>query len=356
MGDRGEVSRAQPDEARLRESILARVDDKILSSGELSFPCIPSLLDVTVAKLVTCWNTLGRSLSASGIEQLTQIVDRGLKAGFAASAHARLEVTYRAQPPPGASLQYQVQVRMETLAAQYQKWIAQREPPFFGSTPDAKVLSVAAGLAQTQRGGATLRVLDVGAGTGRNAVALAKLGHAVHAVELVPELCAQLSGYALREHAGVTVTEGDILDDAVTLPAHEYQLVVLSEVLSHFRDVGEVRRAATKLAAALAPGGIVLLSVFLAQDGYEPDALARETSQAALSSLFTRQELSFMDSELSLTLLSDVSAYEFEKARLLADAWPPTPWFPAWSRGHDVFDLPAGEAPVELRWLAYQRR
>lgn len=350
------VSRVEPSKAALRESLLARIERKLLSHGELSFPCIPSLLEVYVEKLVTCWNASGRRLSAAEIEQLSQLVERGLKAGFAASAHARLEVTYQAQPPPSATLQYRIQVRMETLTGQYQKWISEREAPFFGSTPDSKVLDVAAELARSGAFGAALRVLDAGAGTGRNAVALAKLGHAVHAVELVPELCTQLSGYARREEVSVSVTQADLLDDAVELAPEEYQLIVLSEVVSHFRDVGEIRRVATRLAAALVPEGRFLFSVFLARDGYEPDALARETSQAALSSLFTRAELSFMTRELPLVLVSDESVFEFEKTHLPADAWPPTPWFPAWSRGCDVFELPEGAAPVELRWLTYRRR
>jgi hypothetical protein len=36
--------------------------------------------------------------------------------------------------------------------------------------------------------------------------------------------------------------------------------------------------------------------------------------------------------------------------------WPPTGWFEQWSSGGDLFDLPLGRAPVELRWLAYRKR
>jgi hypothetical protein len=57
-----------------------------------------------------------------------------------------------------------------------------------------------------------------------------------------------------------------------------------------------------------------------------------------------------------LELVSDESVYEYEQAHLPVEAWPPTPWFPEWSTGLDLFDLPAEASPVDLRWLVYRRR
>ena len=45
----------------------------------------------------------------------------------------------------------------------------------------------------------------------------------------------------------------------------------------------------------------------------------------------------------------------YEKEHLPREAWPPTRWFEEWTDGRDLFDLPAGEAPMDLRWLAYKR-
>jgi len=40
---------------------------------------------------------------------------------------------------------------------------------------------------------------------------------------------------------------------------------------------------------------------------------------------------------------------------LAEEAWPPTGWYDDWSQGLDVYALPAGKAPMELRWLTFRR-
>ncbi len=59
---------------------------------------------------------------------------------------------------------------------------------------------------------------------------------------------------------------------------------------------------------------------------------------------------------LPFELVSDESVFEFEKLHLDADRWPPTGWFEEWSNGLDLFDVPLGKAPVELRWLVYRKK
>jgi hypothetical protein len=46
--------------------------------------------------------------------------------------------------------------------------------------------------------------------------------------------------------------------------------------------------------------------------------------------------------------------FEHEKPRLPESAWPPTGWFAEWTQGIDRFDLPAGKAPIDMRWLVYR--
>jgi hypothetical protein len=72
--------------------------------------------------------------------------------------------------------------------------------------------------------------------------------------------------------------------------------------------------------------------------------------------LFSRSDLSFLVNELPFELVSDESAFEFEKAHTEPSAWPPTTWFESWSQGSNVFDMPVGKAPIELRWLMYRRK
>ncbi|PRC55960.1 SAM-dependent methyltransferase, partial [Mycobacterium sp. ITM-2017-0098] len=76
----------------------------------------------------------------------------------------------------------------------YDNWVATRKPPLFGSNPDARVSALAAEI--TDPG--TARVLDIGAGTGRNALAMARRGHPVDAVELTPKFAEILRAEAYK--------------------------------------------------------------------------------------------------------------------------------------------------------------
>ena len=38
------------------------------------------------------------------------------------------------------------------------------------------------------------------------------------------------------------------------------------------------------------------------------------------------------------------------------EAWPPTSWFESWALGSNLFDVPTGSSPFELRWLLCQRQ
>jgi 2-polyprenyl-3-methyl-5-hydroxy-6-metoxy-1,4-benzoquinol methylase len=161
---------------------------------------------------------------------------------------------------------------------------------------------------------------------------------------------------AESEGLNVKVIEADVLSPELSLDKGRYKLVVLAEVISHFRGVEPVRQLFSKLSDAVAPGGVVVVSTFLTADGYKPDALALEASETAWSYLFTRADLKFLVEELPFDKLSDESAHDYEKEHLPEGGWPPTPWFPKWSQALDVFELPPGKSPAELRWLVLRRR
>jgi SAM-dependent methyltransferase len=102
-------------------------------------------------------------------------------------------------------------------------------------------------------------VLDIGAGSGRDAAALAALGHYVVAVEPTPELRA----FGARQHANARL---EWVDDA--LPdlerVHErgqvFDLVLLIAVWMHL-DAGQQACAMQRVAGLLAEGGRILLSL-----------------------------------------------------------------------------------------------
>ncbi|RFU40010.1 class I SAM-dependent methyltransferase [Actinomadura logoneensis] len=100
------------------------------------------------------------------------------------------------------------------------------------------------------------RVLDVGAGTGRDAAALARRGHAVTAVEPTPELRAH--GRRLHEGAGITWLD-DTLPDLSAVKG-TFDLVLLVAVWMHL-DEAERPRAMRRLAGLLAPEGVMLLTL-----------------------------------------------------------------------------------------------
>lgn len=102
-------------------------------------------------------------------------------------------------------------------------------------------------------------VLDIGAGTGRDAAALARMGHRVTAVEPT----AALRDYGEQAHAGLGVTWID--DSLPQLPllrsrGLRFDLILLTAVWMHL-DAGERREGMAALAGLIAPGGRISFSL-----------------------------------------------------------------------------------------------
>jgi SAM-dependent methyltransferase len=198
-------------------------------------------------------------------------------------------------------------------------------------------------------------VLDIGAGTGRNTLPIARAGHPTSAVELSPDLARILRTDAEKEGLEVRLFEGDVLNAPLELPEAYYRLIILCEVVSHFRSTDDLRRLFERTASLLAPGGLLAFSVFLPVSGYQPDQLAFELSQVFWSTLYTRDDLKKASADLGLSQLSEESVHDYEKKRLPESDWPPTGWFVEWTRGNDIYNLPVGKAPVDMRWVVYKK-
>jgi len=334
--------------AELRASILRSLDKRLVFKGEVLFPCMPVLADEFFARLTTVWATLGRTISNEEREHLRAGLGAALKYGYETSPDGAILVSWEASL--GGPVTYTAELKEQNLGQRYAEWAEMQTGPLFGAAPDAKVLQVSSTL------GEGAPVLDVGAGTGRNALALAAKGHPTDAIEMVSGFCKAMRDSAQSSSLPLRVFESDILSEQLQLEPGRYRLAFASEVLTHFGTVEEARALFVKLAAALAPGGLLLFNAFLGKNEYAPDRLAREFGHTWFASLFSRDELSFLVDELPFELVSDESVYEFEKARTDPSAWPPTTWFESWSQGSNVFDLPLGKAPVDLRWLVYRRK
>lgn len=102
------------------------------------------------------------------------------------------------------------------------------------------------------------RILDVGAGTGRDAAALVGRGHRVVAVEPTAELRA----HGRRIHGDRTI---DWVDDALpdlSLSRHPgpFDAIFATAVWMHL-DTAERARAMARIAALLAPGGLFFVNL-----------------------------------------------------------------------------------------------
>ncbi|MBO0880610.1 MAG: pyridoxal-phosphate dependent enzyme, partial [Mycobacterium sp.] len=164
-----------------------------------------------------------------------------------------------------------------------------------------------------------------------------------------------LSGYDSTAPANSGPQPRPHADCPVKVEEPDYQLIVLSEVVSDFRTTEQLRLTFELAARCLSPGGRLVFSTFLAHPDYRPDDAAREFGQQCYTAIFTQDEMSNAAAGLPLRLVAVDSVYEYEKAHLPEGAWPPTGWYANWVRGLDVFDVEPEASPIEMRWLVYQK-
>lgn len=317
-------------------------------SGELVVPAVPSMADDHAAMCAEVFATVGRAFTDEEHSQLWEAIRAQAEIAFAASSRSLLSITYEAAPSSAVS--YLVRIVPSTMESTYTSWTTTREGPLFGTHPDARVLAV---LAERERR-TPLRILDIGAGTGRNALALARRGHFVDAIEPTPAFAAVIRETAAAEQLAVRVIERDAFAAADVL-RYDHALIVASELVTDLRSADEVRALLQLAAERLLPGGNLVLNAFVAKPGYVPTEAVRELGQQLYTSVFTREELDPTTYGLPLDLVADDPALEYEQANLPAEAWPPTAWYVDWARGQDLFDLEAEDCPIELRWFVYER-
>ncbi|WP_407662929.1 class I SAM-dependent methyltransferase [Mycolicibacterium helvum] len=332
----------------LQSAMARRLHRRAIATGEISVPAVPGMLEEYVAMCAGLFESLGRGFSDEELDNLRYILNDQLNEAFAASPRSEIVITYNA--PVGMVVNYHVKCRWWSVEGAYENWIATREPPLFGSEPDARVWNLA-GEAGDPR---TYPILDLGAGTGRNALALARRGHPVDAVEMTPSFAETILVSAQRDSLAVRVLQRDIfatLDDL----RRDYQLILLSEVVSDFRSADQLRGVFDLASQCLAPGGRLLFNAFVAHRDYTPDEGALQLGQQCYTTIFTQPQMADALAGFPLTLVSDESVYDYEKEHLPAESWPPTSWYADWVSGQDVFDVPRADRPIEMRWLIYEK-
>jgi SAM-dependent methyltransferase len=333
---------------QVKEALTRRFFSRSAVSGEISLPAVPGMIDEYVTMCATIFAGVGRKFSDEEIGQLTAVVQGQLAKAYSASPRSSIVISYTAAV--GQSLHYQVDPKWSTMEAAYEDWISSREPPLFGTEPDARVWALADEAADPT----TYRILDIGAGTGRNALALARRGHPVDVVEMTPKFAELILAEAQRESLDVRVFARDVFSTKGDL-RQDYQLILLSEVVSDFRTTQQLRGVFELAAHCLAPGARLVFNVFLPCGGHTPDEAAREFGQQAYTTIFTRHEMAAAAAGLPLELVADDSVYDYEKAHLPDGAWPPTSWYADWVCGLDVFTIERDMSPIEMRWLVFQK-
>ncbi len=318
--------------------------------GEILMPCTPALMNVYMEKLAKLFKAVGKAFNQADLATLRKLLRENLDNGFKHSPLSRLVIKYESALYPNVGVTYNVAYSLTSIAEQYQNWVDTRQPPLFGKSADAKVMDAIASLGDPT----TLRVLDIGAGTGRNTLPLARLGCKAEALELAPALVQQLTQDAQLQGLNVKAIAGDILAPQVDLEHDHYHFIVCAEVVaSHFRNVGQIKVLLEKVSKALCHGGLFLFNLFIAHDDYVVTPVAQQFSEVVWSSMFTNQELYDAFADLPLEIIGNDAVFEYERNHLPAEDWPPTGWFENWTQGKDLFRF--SDSQMELRWILSKR-
>jgi 2-polyprenyl-3-methyl-5-hydroxy-6-metoxy-1,4-benzoquinol methylase len=325
------------------------------ASGQIILPCVPALTHCYVEQILALFELLGIKFNQERVSDLTERLQTKLEQGYQASQHSQLVVRYQPAKPPQLGLVLDIEVEINTLKNFYEKTVSehfgakleQMETEVFGKHPNAKVIDVALKLPQNSR------VLDIGAGSGRNTLPLARMNLAVDAIELAEIFSTQLQSLSDRQSLPIKVIQADILDPLVRLPFGHYQLAILAEILPHFRDPDQVRLVLAKMCDGVAKDGLILFNTFVTQSGYMPSEAEKQVGQVSQAFFLTDHELRTCLNGLPLEILTRESVYEYEKTHLPPEAFPPSPWFELWTRGRLVFDCE--EVAIALEWILCRR-
>ncbi len=325
------------------------------SRGQITLPCVPALASCYLQQILSMFEILGIKFKEERLTDLSDQIITKLQEGYSASQHSQLVIRYQPAKPPQIGTQLDISVEINSLKNFYEKTVSDHfadkletmETEVFGKHPNAKVIDVAHKLESGSR------VLDVGAGSGRNTLPLARMGLEVDAIELAEIFSLQLQSLSDRQSLPIKVIQADILNPLVRLPFGSYQLAVLAEILPHFRDPDQVKLTLMKMCDGVAKDGLILFNTFITQSDYIPTEAERQVAQVSQAFFLTEIELTSCLEGLPLEILSRESVYEYEKANLPSEAFPPSPWFELWTRGKLVFDRE--EVAIALEWILCRR-
>lgn len=328
-----------------------------LAWGEILFPCVPKLLPEIIRLMRKNLSALGHELTDDDIVGYHRLLGPKLNEWFEDNSNSRLLFRYSPLEPSlglWGGVKIELISRIHTIEDNYSRWAETRTGALFGEYCDAKVMTAAQEIAQGQEPG-SVRILDVGAGTGRDTFPLARAGFQVDALELTQVLAQHMVERSQIEGVDVWIINGDFLNREIPLEPQSYDLVFLSEVIAtHFRSIGQVRQALIRMCELVKVGGQILFDIFLCVPEYEPTLMIRQLSLVYWTYVITPAELEEALVGMPLELISNESSFEFERDHTPPEHWPPTGWFENWATGRNLFPI-SSRPPLELRWLLYRR-
>lgn len=152
---------------------------------------------------------------------------------------------------------------MSTAQDHYRNLLAHHYSWMFGLSVDEKVAEQRAILEPLLKDAPRGLAVDLGSGPGFQSLALAQLGFSpVLAIDTSAELLSELEA-ALRahDHPKVETHNADMLSLAdYVQPASAAIIVCMGDTLTHLVSPDAVRRLFSAIAAALAPGGLLILT------------------------------------------------------------------------------------------------
>ena len=132
--------------------------------------------------------------------------------------------------------------------------------------------------------------LDVGSGTGRLALKLARQGVAVTALDQSAEMLAVAQAKAQQENLTISFQTAPILEGLAELEKEKFDLVTCALVLCH---VEELKQAVAEMARVLKQGGTLIITDFhpaSVTEGWRTEIPRRDTSYFLTNVVHTRDD------------------------------------------------------------------
>ena len=272
-----------------------------------------------------------------------------LQTAHAATPQTRVAIRYESTPPPDKRVACKVEPTRISLAARAEAILEAQSDYLESLTPQAKVTDLLAAHEPSGDGEA----LVLGVATAQYALPLLADGWEVTALDLAAPFAERLQDLALVRGGEITATSANFFNPELTLKPDICDVAIAHNFTTRMQDVQLLRVFLSKLAPTMKVGGIGAIEIFVAADGYEPDAIATEAARAASSTIFTRAAISAAFADLPFEAIELTHALNYENEHRADSAPPPEPEYVNWASGRQVFALET--PPIALHWLTFRR-